>query len=290
MESYLHSFKGDLMQSIWQHGKRMFKPTILIGIVMFLITGALSFFLFSSMFGGDFGFFAELMSGNPLENQRILEERMQDYASDPFSMMRTMSWFFIGILLIQSFVYTLMLKMSGNIAAGEGSSLGMAFSKVKFKHLLLIILYFLVIGVIYFVLAMIMGLILAATHPALAIVLIPLLILVMVRFTNVVPAIVLGDKSFGDAMSFSWTTITFKRAAYIVLGVIVLAIVSVLALLLVGYLFGLLGTVGVGLMIVMQIGLQIFSLALGVSFLTAIYYRYAIVEGDDTMVDAIGTE
>lgn len=289
MESTVQTFKGDLIKAIWDHGLRMIKPTLVLSIILFVASAALMFFTFSSMFGWDLAFLSEL-SSNPLENQRLLEERMGNYVNDPFAFFRSFALIFIVIMVLQALIYSLYLKMSGNVAYGESDSISAAWNKLKAKHVGNILLYIVVMLVIYLVLAMIMGLILAATHPALAFILIPLLLLVMVRFVNVVPALVLGDKTIGQAFSFSWETITFKRALLIVVGIIVSYILLIILFLVLGFLAGLLGTVGAILSVILYLALNVFLVALGISFLTAIYYRYAIIESDDTMIDAIGTE
>lgn len=290
MQSTRNTFKQDAIRAIWDHGVRMIKPTIVIGIVMSLVSMILIALGFVSMFGWDMELIGQMMSGNPFARQEMLTERMNDISANPFMIFRSFALVFIILFIFQALVYTLLLKMSGNIVEGNGGNLSLAWSQVKFSHILSILGSFLILLVIYALLGLASGLLAAAISPATLILTLPLLLLVIVRFTAVVPAIALGDMDMMDAYSFSWKVLTLKRAAFIILGFIVFGIISVIVSLLISSLAGLLGSIGIALNLIFNLILNIFFLALGVSFLTGLYYRYAQIEGDNLEIDSIGLE
>lgn len=290
MQSTRNTFKQDAIRAIWDHGVRMIKPTIVIGIVMSLVSMILIALGFVSMFGWDMELIGQMMSGNPFARQEMLTERMNDISANPFMIFRSFALVFIILFIFQALVYTLLLKMSGNIVEGNGGNLSLAWSQVKFSHILSILGSFLILLVIYAFLGLASGLLAAAISPATLILTLPLLLLVIVRFTAVVPAIALGDMDMMDAYSFSWKVLTLKRAAFIILGFIVFGIISVIVSLLISSLAGLLGSIGIALNLIFNLILNIFFLALGVSFLTGLYYRYAQIEGDNLEIDSIGLE
>jgi hypothetical protein len=290
MQSNPQMFKGDLIGAIWNHGIRMIKPTIIIGIVTFIITSLIGLVGFSSIFGWDMEFLRQLYSGNPLANQELMRERMEGLLQDPVKFGLGMFGIVALIGIIQTVIYTILLKMSGNMVEQGDDSLGTAWSKVKGAYILNIILSSLVILVIYLaIIAIAVGLG-KLISPAILILFIPFIFLMMLRFTAVVPAIVLGDKSVSDALKFSWYSITFKRAFLIFVGFIVVGILSLIFSLILTFIAGLLGQAGIFLNLLVNLALNVFFLALGVSFLSALYYRYTQYEGDDSSVEAIGTE
>ncbi|PCJ66728.1 MAG: hypothetical protein COA58_04515 [Bacteroidetes bacterium] len=290
MESNTQMFKGDAVKAVWSHGINMIKPTIVVSIVMFIISMLIMLLLFSTMLGWDFEFLSQLMSGNPIDNQALIKEKMGNLTQNPIKMVLGFTAFFILIIGLQSTVYALVLKMSGNIVEGNGSTLGLAWSQVKGKHIVNIILSVMAVGLIYFVSAAIMAILASLISFFLLIILIPLLILFLLRFSAIVPAIVLGEMSLSEAFSYSWNVITFRRAAYILLGLFVVGIISIIASLVVSLLAGLLGTLGMVVSLLFNLFTNILSLALGTSFMTALYYRYTLHEGDDSGIEAIGTE
>lgn len=290
MESNPQMFKGDLIAAIWYHGINMIKPTLVIGIVAFIITSLIGLLGFSSIFGWDMEFLRQLYSGNPLTNQELMQERMEGLLQDQvkFGLMMFGVVALIGIL--QTIIYTILLKMSGNIVEQSDDSLSYAWSMVKGKHILNIILASLGILLIYLGLALIGVGVSVLVSPLLLLILVPFIVLVLIRFTAVVPFIVLGEKSVSEAFSYSWHSITFKRAFLIFVGIVVAGIISLIFTMILAFFSGMLGQAGIFFSLLVNLALNVFFLALGVSFLSALYYRYTQHEGDDSSLDAIGTE
>lgn len=147
-----------------------------------------------------------------------------------------------------------------------------SFNKDIFRVVGLILLFYVVL-----VIGVLLTTAFAAISSWLAVFAILFFVILMLRFTLVFPAMFVGQKSFTDALNYSFTNITWRRALKM-LGVIILTLLVMLfALMIVGVFAMILlkvPFVGVGINYLIQWTLVGVMATLGNAALVGLYYRY----------------
>lgn len=166
------------------------------------------------------------------------------------------------------------------------TQLATSFSKDIFKVVGLILLFYVVL-----VVGVLLATVLAVISSWLTVFAILLFVILMLRFSLVFPAIFIGQKSFTDALDYSFTNITWRRSLKL-LGVIMLTmLVMLFALMIVGVFAMILLKVpfiGVGINYLIQWILVGIISTLGNAALVGLYYRYEKEKVADSVEDDSG--
>lgn len=279
-------FKNDLWNGIWQHAKNLFKPMSIVALISFLVSMALTFFIFSKMLGQDG--FQEMMDPSSMFDLESMEERNQQFAEyfQNFGIGKAIGLMIFGYLIgmvVMSWVINFLLIISDQVINQAPLNVSGAFSEAFSKDVFKIFGLTAVILLVYIVLTLV-SFMLAGLHFSLAFIGFLFTIAFLNRFLGAYPAIVHGKMSLSESISFSMKNITWGRGFKIMLVLIVFMIVYGLALLLVSSLLGFIGNVGSVLMMVVQIGMSIAVYSLSIAALSAMFYRYVEVEyeGEDS--------
>lgn len=274
-------FKNDLWNGIWLHAKKLFKPLIIVMIVYFLVSTGLAFWGISTLFGPDFGMIL-LDPGASSDPDTIMEmsEKMQDFMMSAPQMLMLLPLVYLVLLFLLAWFTNFLLMISQSVIENGQADLGATF-QASLNSRVWRTFAFMLIGLVFLVMAVVIAVMVTT---AISSVLVGFLsfFLVIILTTRLVAgpaAIVHGDANVAEAFGFSWTHITFGRAAKLLVVVFVFSLLVGLVMLALSAAFKLAGnTVNIALSIVLQIALTIVMYSLMYSGMSATWYRYADID------------
>ena len=270
-------FKNDLWNGIWLNTKKMFKPMTIISIISFALSMLLMFTVFVRIFGPAI---TESVTnpGSMFDPESMMErsQAMQDFmlSNGPTNVFALMGLFYIVMLVVGSWVINFFLLISESVVNTGSGDVSNAFKSSFNKNVFRIVLFVLLNLAIYIGLAMVSAL-LAGISPFLMILAVLVIVVFLLRLSAGYGAIVHGGMGVSEAFSFSLKHITWVRAIKIILVGFVISLIYGLVFLAIGGLADLIGTAGMILLFVAQIGLSILMYSLMTTAYSAMYYRYA---------------
>lgn len=159
----IEQFKNDLWNGIWQHAKNLFKPMSIVALISFIVSMALTFFVFAKMLGQDG--FQEMMDPSSMFDLESMEERNQQFAQyfQDFGIGKAIGLMTLAYLIgmvVMSWVLNFLLIISdqviNQIPLNVSGAFSEAFSKDVFKIFGLtavILLVYIVLTLVSFMLA-----------------------------------------------------------------------------------------------------------------------------------------
>lgn len=290
----IEAFREDVWQAVWNHAKAIFKPLFILSIIYSLAILAIFTLGFSALFGPEF---MELFkNGNPgtMEDMEALQVQILEYIKsiDPVRLIAGFITIYLLVMVISAWVFNVQLVVSeqkiltGKTRIGEAIQRSFSMNTVRIL-IVLIILFVAYLGIVILFgnLSGSLGMGFLALFVAAA---------VCVRLSGAISAVVHGSMSVIDALRFSWRSITWKRALYVIVVLIMATIVLFLLLLLLQAVFGFMGAAGDFLNTVSFLILNAFVLALTTAMFSAAFFRYAdfdvVVEGEESTPDLLNGE
>jgi len=288
MKDYLMKFRSEVFSGAVSLFKRVFFPSILLNIILailVMITLAIIFSAFglSMMEMGSF-------------NERMRSSQMnQDY-----------SWLFngfaIGIffvfmlvfLIIGAWIYNSYLQLNDNEVREKNNNvlfaLSRSFSSRVFSIIAWMLLMLLLTIAVFAIYAMLMSLLMKIPVIGVIVAFIGYFVIVifLLRFILALPAIAHGKMTVSEAMKFSYTNITWKRAGLIFLTMLVFYVIVFIVMMITTFILGISmfspnidpsNTPGFGSALGFVLFMVIFyaaMLAFGFSCLSALYFRYSV--------------
>ncbi len=291
MKDYLLKFRSQAFEGAMSLFKRTLIPNFVLNIVMSIISLAILIPIILKAFGWgltDFMNFGEKMQ-EMSQTMRTGSDSSEVF-KNMFSSLNFI-YLFLAILLgmlIYCWMFYTFLKLNDNevrtknngfVSALAGSFSGRIFTILGFS--IVYALLYTTIGVIFIFL---MVMLIAVTKPIgilLAFFGFFVIVIFMLRFSLGLPAIVHGNMSISEAMSFSYRSLTWKRAGMIFLvGLILMIVLIILSLIITGITFSIIdkNSDSITSLVVQQIFSSITSAIIGAfiyASLTALYFRYS---------------
>jgi len=299
MNQLLHSFRGQVFEASMQLFKKVLLRHLLTSILISLVTFAIAIPLILQGLGWTF---------NDLSNfQTNFQAAIQDLdkGSNPYDAIFSLFGDVNVPLIILAITISLILNIWSYVAflkINENEVFGKSYSLVDIYRQVSLNLVFRTIGIyfllnffivasfgLFFAIIFIIGSVSVALAAIVGFIGFFLLLIQMVRFSLVLPAIIHDNLSMSEAFGFSFQKITFKRAGLIFL----IGIVFIIATSMVTGIFSLIINLALGnnenLLMVSFIINQGFSLIIGglsgafiFAALSALYYRYTEHGKDDS--------
>jgi hypothetical protein len=298
MNQLLHSFRGQVFEASMQLFKKVLLRHLLTSILISLVTFAIAIPLILQGLGWTF---------NDLSNfQTNFQAAIQDLdkGSNPYDAIFSLFGDVNVPLIVLAITISLILNIWSYVAflkINENEVFGKSYSLVDIYRQVSLNLVFRTIGIyfllnffivasfgLFFAIIFIIGSVSVALAAIVGFIGFFLLLIQMVRFSLVLPAIIHDNLSMSEAFGFSFQKITFKRAGLIFL----IGIVFIIATSMITGIFSLIINLALGnnenLLMVSFIINQGFSLIIGglsgafiFAALSALYYRYTEHGKDD---------
>ncbi len=283
----IEQFKNDLGNGVWQHAKDLFKPVTIVTIASFILSLLFVFVVLGSFLS------SELMDilrepANVFDFE-ALQDRNQEIAESLIGnggigkMISLFTLMMIVFLLVSSWIINFMLIISQQIIEGTGADIGKAFNGAFNKNVLKIIAIYFLVFAIYIGSVLLLVLLATATSPVLMFIGLLFVAAFLLRFSAAYGAIVHGEMTVSESISFSLKNITWGRGFKLLLVFIVVGILSVLIFLLIAGLVSFIGTAGVVVNYVFQIVFNVLFYSLFIAGMSAAFYRYVDVEYESSV-------
>lgn len=277
----IQDFKENAYQSVWDHGKAMFKhlalPVILMGLAFSILGGIFIY----GLLGDSFMELAEILaaSGGVLAGEDPQEIIMAWFQEQPNAVALILGLFVFAllILLVFSWFINLCLTMSKNVLLNGTTTFSESFSASFNKTVWVILAITVILQIAQNLIERVFGIIIGDSV-GLGFLLQIVLAFVFLRFVAATPAASHGSMGIGDSLSYSWRNITWRRAGLILLIFIGVGIAAALGFFAMSLILGSLGAAGGILIIVGMYFLGTFAMGLYTAFLSGVFFRYADVE------------
>lgn len=277
----IQDFKDNAYQGTWDHAKKIFKPMLIVGLVSTGLFYLIAFISSKLFFPGFIEEYVELTTNpdaNPSETGQELVLLVQSYLESGVAI-PIIILLFVVLMVFSSWIlnFRLLISQDSILDRNDGiiEVLKASFNKKVFNILLGYLLVGFIFGICGFVAMLIVG---AVKSVGLIFLAMTVIFIFALRLIGMAAAIVHGDMPVWEAVNFSWTNVTFKRALIMFLiflgGGILLAIVSGLLSILLGGL----GMAGVILNFAFSFLLGVFMNAMFTSIQSGVFFRYADVE------------
>jgi hypothetical protein len=285
MKEYILKFRSQVFEGAFSLFKRVLVPTIILNIIVTVIFFVVLFALMAAS-----GISLMSMAGF---NDNIREAAFSGQGNKAMmQMMQGMMGFvllcFFVFMVVGAWIYYMYLKLNDNEIRENNNSAFAALSRSFSSGIWSVMGYFLLLFGITLGVMLVFGLIamvfMLMGSAGIAFVFIGyfFVLIFLLRFILGLPAIVHGKMSAIEALNFSYRNVTWKRSAFIFLGVIVVyvifGIVAMLAFAIIGTPFmsggtPALGTIAVFMVIFMLLCAALYAFAF--SSLSALYFRYS---------------
>jgi hypothetical protein len=298
MNQLLHSFRGQVFEASMQLFKKVLLRHLLTSILISLVTFAIAIPLILQGLGWTFNDLSNFQTNFQAAIQNL------DKGSNPYDAIFSLFGDVNVPLIVLAITISLILNIWSYVAflkINENEVFGKSYSLVDIYRQVSLNLVFRTIGIyfllnffivasfgLFFAIIFIIGSVSVALAAIVGFIGFFLLLIQMVRFSLVLPAIIHDNLSMSEAFGFSFQKITFKRAGLIFL----IGIVFIIATSMVTGIFSLIINLALGnnenLLMVSFIINQGFSLIIGglsgafiFAALSALYYRYTEHGKDD---------
>lgn len=268
----IETFQGDFFKSIWDHTLKMVKYSTLIGVSYFAIIMTLVIGIFTRILNLDIEQYL-VLAQNPNENLQQMEEFSLKLSEEMIANWPVLLVIFLLIILFQAYIYTILVRTSRDVVEGEKPRFLDIFSNADFRSVLSMFLASVILILIYAILS-IVAMLLSSIHALFTVAMFLFIILFLSRFVAFVPGIVIAKLGVIESFRYSLERITWNRAAKMILISIALGIVLVIVLMATSMITMFLGSFGSGINLLLNVALQIFSLAGLSAFFTGLHYRY----------------
>lgn len=294
MSDFQTGFKNDIFTTIFQlTGKTWVKITIAYALLTIISQ------LFSKLIGADaINKKFETIFSDPqiFSNPEALKEvfsssTMLDIVPENFMML--MIPFIMISLLISAWVYNFSFITSNDVIKGEAydfsTTAKRSINSGVFKIIGVLILIYLI-----FIVSILISAAAGAISGFLTFLLFLAVLVMIFKFTLILPAFIIGNQSLGEAFSYSFRHITFIRALKL-FGISILALLVFIFMgVIVGavsLLFLMIPLVGPIIQVVISAIIGGFMTAVTASALVGLYYRYAeqltVNEDDQFIIDEL---
>lgn len=292
MNSIQSNLKSEPFGTVFQMAAKSFKNITIANVLYTIVVMVLILPVFFVVFGMEPQRFLELMEiSDPIQRQMVAQELFADQFSgiDPSSFL-ILGLVCIVILVIASWFGNLCFISVGATVRNRKLSFGELFQKSFNMNVIWLLLASFVLLIIYSIgIGLLSGLSAFLDNSVLIILIGGFALMVfLMRFIIVFPAIVNGNMSVGGAMKHSLAKISFLRALkYLGVSILVaIALVVVMALLgMVQAALMLIPVIGFVLYLIVSLGIGGFMNSWMVSILTGIYYRHLDEELSDGGID-----
>lgn len=288
MNQLLQSFRGQIFEASFQLFKKTLAYNLVTSVLISLLSLAIAIPLILQGLGWSF---------DDLSNfQANLQEALQSMDANEAPFDAIMSLFgeiniplillaFIIILILNVWTYVAFFKINENVIFNKSLSLMDIYKQVNINlvaktiGLYFLLNFFIIASMgLFFAIVFILGSVSGFLAAIIGFIGFFILLIYMVRFTLVLPAIIHDNLSLSEAFGFSFQKLTFKRAGLIFLIGIVFVIASSMITGLISLIFN--AAFSKQLLIAFIVN-QSFSLVIGgiisaylFSALSALYYRY----------------
>lgn len=292
MKEYILKFRSQVFEGTFSLFKRILVPTIILNIIVTVIFFVV--FLIVITASG-----LSLLSMANL-NQNMTEAAMSGQSNAILQMMQGMMGFFLLFflvcLVVGAWVYYLYLKLNDNEIRNNNNSVFAALSGSFSAGIWSVLGYFLMFTVISIAVFLVFGvlafifMLMGSAGTVLVFIGYFFVIVFLLRFVLGLPAIVHGKMRVMEALNFSYRNITWKRAGFLFLGILVayvlFFILSMLAIPLVGSSFISGNVPNIGSLVIFMLVFMLLCAALyafAFSSLSALYFRYSTdpIEGEE---------
>ncbi|MBX2842715.1 MAG: hypothetical protein KTR26_13170 [Flammeovirgaceae bacterium] len=280
MNKYQEGFKGDIFSAIFNlTGKTWLKVS---GIYALNMLGMI--IIFGIVLVGLMGISQDMLKDlqDPAEVQKLTEEFTSLFTNPTNIIYLFIALFAFGVIGSWGYYFAFILTemQIKNGAADFNTALGYSFRRGVIELFL--------IGILLYIIAVILIALSFATYGLasfLPFLLVPVCLLLIFRFTLVIPASIVGGYSFVESFNYSLKHITWVRSLKLV-GISFLFITGILtAYVIIGMislLFAVMAEIGQIIQFIVQVAFGGFMMALVVAALTALFYRYEEdIPGDD---------
>ncbi|MBI9035028.1 MAG: hypothetical protein JEZ03_11215 [Bacteroidales bacterium] len=273
MNRYLEGFKQDLFNTIMDLTGKSFLKILLAYTAISIIMIGMMWVFFNLGLGLNMSFLTQLSDPEAIKD---LTSQLE-FTQLSFGFYVFAGIFVVLMMLISTWNINLFLIISNQFIVEGSCNLKYALSQSINRNVIIILL-----AILLFYVMLIAGIVfsvaLASVSGFITFLMIIVLILFLLKFAIVIPAISLNNISFADAFAFSFHHITWKRS----LKLFMIIIIFMILMMIFGLVFSLIYTAltvfpNVG--VVIQLVTQIVLGALMASFVSAatigLYYRYA---------------
>ncbi len=284
MNIYQQGFREDILNSIFKLTTKTWLKITGVHAIRTVVTIVLALIIVVPVLASSFNIM-DLASN--MDNPEAILEFYTDLVELIMSTPKIL-WAIAGLIIVLMFVYAwatyIQLKMSDSQVKADNIDFGAELKQSFNGEILRIVGAFLLMYLISIVLFFIVGVV-ASFSGLLTFILSLGAMIVILRLFLVIPAMVIGKKSIGEAFGWSFQHITWIRAIKILgIGFLAMLLILVVAIIvgLVSAIFALIPILGQ----IVQLGINIFMVGFMAALMTAtmlaLYYRYAedITEND----------
>jgi hypothetical protein len=292
MSEFPSIFKTDFFNGVFSLTKKTWLKLLYAYIMYYvamMVLGGL-FALVAIMGSMDLSFFAEMI-GNPNpspEDSLFFIQQFSDMVTTPEFLIPLVILFLI-LLVMGSWNYYFAFVATNSEVKGEqktfGQLLRQSFNVEVFKLIGISLVLNIIIWIIFFIAIMS-----ATLSGVLAFLLFLVACVVSMRFTLVLPAYVIGNYDFGSSFAFSFYHINWKRALkYFGIAILAMMIIMGVSLIigLISGIFSLIPFLGLIVQTAINIVFGAIMMAVMVSAMVGLFYRYAEVPGETKSTENI---